>query len=261
MGRKGQKYVFIIWPLGLSVLNHLKWSPEIFSWVMHPWCVQCILCLIYVEHPQLWFPGLSLLLCIACIPLPTGYLPTQSFFRMVCSLANFHEPHLNQWEIPTLCCVNSWYTGFPCNLLPNLSAIAHCSNQHCAFWILVGSKHLSPKSRVKEDNQTYQFFLNKLSILNLFSSNGRPSAGRLIQLLCKLDVRCPCSFPHLYQYLFRGMQWREWRKKRNTYLSPLLEKDEKKHFPSKPLISFTKGSRSLMRWGSQEHLIYLWKAL
>ena len=48
---------------------------------------------------------------------------------------------------------------------------------------------------------------------------------------------------------------------RNTYLSPLLEKNEKKHFPSKPLISFTKGSRSLMRWWSQEHLIYLWKAL
>ena len=34
---------------------------------------------------------------------------------------------------------------------------------------------------------------------------------------------------------------------KNTYLSPPLEKEEKKHFLSKPLIIFSKGSRSLMK--------------
>lgn len=104
-----------------------------------------------LRHPQLLFPGICPLFCAT----PTGCPPVQSPFRMTHSLADFSDPHLNSCGFTHISHTSSGCTGFLITALPNLSATAHCSNQHL-FKILVGNRPMPPKSRVKEEDQTFK---------------------------------------------------------------------------------------------------------
>ena len=139
----------------------------------------------------------------------------------------------------------------------NLFVVAHCSNQHFSFKILVGSRHMPAKSRIKEDVQTH-FFINKLSYFTFFGSDDRPSADWLGQHWTRLwDAYAVSSTTASTSSSEWGGVWEG----SSIYFSPLLGRAEMKHFLSKPIISFSKGSRPLMSWWSQEYLIYLWEAL
>lgn len=104
----------------------------------------------------------------------------QHFVRMAHSLVHFQEPQYNQRESHSFLPHPLWLYKFSCYYLPNLSALAQCSNQHSAFRTLVGSRHMAPKSRVKEEDQTYHFFflINSLTSTSSAQMADPVQAGR-----------------------------------------------------------------------------------
>lgn len=132
---------------------------------------------------QLWFLG-SISLYGWCL-LTTACPPMQSFVRLTSrNPAPTREIFTHHHRI------NCWCTGFSCYCLLNLSAVLLCSNEHSAFRILVGSRHMSPKSKGWGGGPDIPPPpLYKFSNFNLISSNGRPRAGWLIQLIDKHGTR------------------------------------------------------------------------
>lgn len=151
---------------------------------------------------------------------------------MAHSLANFHDPHLEIGKFTHLCHTNDRWTGFP--YYCSHKSPCCCSLFQPTFCLQNsgGKQAHAPKVNVKEQDQTYHFFLNKFSNFTFFSSNGRPTSGWLIPLIepgCEMLMQ-------LHPFLQVPLTWVQQRWGAgwlggSTFLSPVWKGNRKSVFP------------------------------